>query len=91
MTNYRKELLDKIAQEQGLETPITIAIFRMSELYPKSCHDNMIADLYAVWRSVETYLEEQEEQDDIPEDNPNLDADSYEDMLNEFYDIGWCD
>ena len=87
MTNYRKELLDKVANTEGLETPMTIAIFRMSDLYPKSCHDNMIADLYTVLRSVETFYEEQ---DDLPEDNMNEDADAYEDIINETYEmLGW--
>lgn len=72
MTNYRKELLDKIIEEEGLETPMTIAIFRMSELYPRSCHDNMIADLYAVWRSVKAFfMESDEEEDDY--DHPDYD------------------
>ena len=87
MTNYRKELLDKIANTEGLEAPMTIAIFRMSDLYPKSCHDNMIADLYTVLRSVETFFEEQ---DDLPEDNMNEDANAYEDIINETYEmLGW--
>ena len=69
---------------------MTIAIFRMSDLYPKSCHDNMIADLYTVLRSVETFYEEQEEQDDLPKDNMNEDADAYEDIINETYEmLGW--
>lgn len=90
MTNYRKELLDKVANTEGLEAPMTIAIFRMSDLYPKSCHDNMIADLYTVLRSVETFYEEQEEQDDLPKDNMNEDADAYEDIINETYEmLGW--
>lgn len=86
MTNYRKELLDKIANEQGLEAPITLAVFRMSDLYPKSYSDNMIADLYTVLRSVETFYEEQEEQDDLPEDNMNEDADAYEDIIANLYE-----
>ena len=90
MTNYRKELLDKVANTEGLEAPMTIAIFRMSDLYPKSCHDNRIADLYTVLRSVETFYEEQEEQDDLPKDNMNEDADAYEDIINETYEmLGW--
>lgn len=86
MTNYRKELLDKVANTEGLEAPMTIAIFRMSDLYPKSCHDNMIADLYTVMRSVETFFEEQEEPDDLPEDNMNEDADAYEDIIANLYE-----
>lgn len=83
MTNYRKELLDKIANEQGLEAPITLAVFRMSDLYPKSYSDNMIADLYTVLRSVETFYEEQ---DDLPEDDMNKDADAYEDIIANLYE-----
>lgn len=89
MTNYRKELLDKIAQEQGLETPITIAISLMSDLFPNSCHDNMIANFYEVWRLKLMFCEEQEEQeeqDDIPEDNMNEDADAYEDIIANLYE-----
>ena len=86
MTDYRKGLLDKIAEEQGAKSPITLAFFRMSDLYPKSCHDTMIADFYSVWR----YFEGQKEQDEIPEDNMNQDADSFEDILSMVYEeSGW--
>lgn len=94
MTNYRKALLDKIAKEEGLETPMTIAIFRMSDLYPQSCHDNMIADLYTVLRSVENYvmkhdeelpLEEPEEDDcDHPDYDPYCGCD-----MPDIFDLEW--